>query len=269
MLKFDKTKLTKNLANQNILGPFLDRVFDTFDEPWTFDYEDKVHDNAWHPSGDCTLGVVALYDKATGKSEREPISNSLRKSFMVGHYWHQLIQHVIVTKLEFAEPSAIERRGIKYWGDLTPAQGDPASEWQPHWYLHVGPKPNDFGIPQDHHWVTGSGDVAPLVTPRWQGIVDIKTMSSHQFKQHKLPDWAATKYLCQINIYMDLFDEEQGMILGVNKDAPHDFKEFLYTRDQELIDAIYSKWKFVSECIDNDVVPTEEDNEQFALPIKG
>lgn len=248
-IKFDKSKLVKNLAQGNVLAPFLEREFDTFDEPWTFSYTEKEHDDAWHPSGDCTPKVTDLYAKTQG-AEREPISSSLRKSFMVGHFWHQYIQHIVLHKLEFCEPDAIERKGRDAWGY---GVVDGA------WFDPFEPKP--------YHWVTGSGDIAPLETPKWRGIVDIKTMSSHQFKQGTLPAWAATKYLCQINVYMHLFDEERGLILAVNKDAPHDFKEFSYTRDDALIEAILQKWQFVSECLDNNVIPTEEDDERLALPI--
>lgn len=250
-VKFDKTKLTKSLAQNNVLAPFLDRAFETFDEPWTFDYTEKVGDDAWHPSGDCTPKVTTLYAKASGDKERESITGSLRKSFMVGHYWHQLIQYIIVNKLGFATDNDIERKGVKVW--------------QPY------PKPDD-GKALPYHWVTGSGDIAPMTTPRWTGIVDIKTIGGAQFKEcqttKKLPPRFDSKYTAQINIYMDLFDQEKGLILGVNKDSPHDFIEFQFERNQQLIDAIYAKWHFVSECLDNGTVPTEEDDKRFALPVK-
>ena len=264
-VKFDKTKLTKSLAQNNILVPFLDRAFETFDEPWTFDYTEKVGDDAWHPSGDCCPSVTALYAKAMGK-ERDIITGSLRKSFMVGHYWHQLIQYIVVEKLQFAEWDAIERKGQKTWGmpafaDCTMhcigGHSEHCEAWRP-----IGPQP--------YHWVTGSGDFAPLRAPRWTGIVDIKTIGGAQFKEcvtsKKLPPRFDAKYTAQINIYMDLFDEEKGLILGVNKDSPHDFIEFQFNRNQELIDAIYAKWRFVSGCLDKGEEPTEEDNKQFTLP---
>lgn len=261
-VKFDKTKLTKSLAQNNILVPFLDRAFDTFDEPWTFDYEEKGVDDAWHPSGDCIPQVTTLYANTVdaykhitngGKVQRasKDISGSLRKSFMVGHYWHQLIQYIIVNKLEFATNDDIERKGKRAWGDVTcPGVGDP--------------------VYPPYHWVTGSGDIAPMRTPRWTGIVDIKTIGGAQFKEcqatKKLPPRFDSKYTAQINIYMDLFDQDKGMILGVNKDSPHDFIEFQFNRNQKLIDAIYTKWRFVSECLDEGIEPTEEDNKKFALP---
>lgn len=253
-IKFDKTKLTKNLGQNNILVPYLDRVFDTFDEPWEFKYESKKSDDAWHPSGDCTPGVTTLYKKATSEKQ-ERATGPVLKSFMVGHFWHQLIQHVIVHKLELCGPEVIERKEQKVWGTL----------WEP----------EDWEIPppKAYHWVTGSGDIAPLETKRWRGIVDIKTIGGEQFKTCKttkrLPARFESKYLCQIQIYMDLFQEEKGLILGVNKDSPHDFIEFQYQRDQRLIDAIYNKWKYVSECLDRKEAPTEEADKEFVLPLRG
>lgn len=240
--KLDRTKLVRNLATGNVLAPFLEREFERFDEPFTFTYTTKEHDDAWHPSGDCLPVASALYEKATSQDE-EIHTSTLRKSFMVGHYWHQVIQYIILHKLEFCAPEAIERRGLVAWGF------------------------RDTMKPKPYQWVVGSGDIAPLKTPKWQGIVDIKTMSSNQFKQNKIPDWAADKYLCQLNMYMHLFDEDKALILAVNKDAPHDFKEFSYIRDQQLIDAIFKKWNFVGECIATETVPTKQDDKEYSLPI--
>lgn len=248
---FDRSKLNRNLNRGSILVPHLDRVFNTFDEPWEFKYEEKVGDDAWHPSGDCIPSPSVLYAKAKS-TEREPISGSLRKTFMVGHFWHQLLQHVILHKLEFCTPEAIEVKGKRIW-----AEDD---SW--------GPTPSArLPRPKPYHWATGQGDVAPLDTGKWKGVLDIKTMSAFQFGQSTLPEWAANKYIAQINIYMDFFNLEQGLILAVNKDSPHEFKEFTFIRDQPLIDAIYDKWKFVGECLASGTRPTEIDDESFSLPI--
>lgn len=239
---FDRSKLNRNLNRGRILVPHLDKVFETFDEPWEFKYEEKKSDDAWHPSGDCIPVASALYKKAS-TNERESIGGSLRKTFMVGHFWHQLLQHIILHKLEFCAPEAVEVKGINVWG------------W------------GDDTMPAPYQWATGAGDIAPLDTGKWQGVLDIKTMSAFQFNQPTLPEWAAAKYTAQINIYMDFFDLEQGVILAVNKDSPHEFKEFPFVRDQALIDAIYRKWKFVGECIAQDVIPLDVDDVEYALPI--
>lgn len=260
MLKFDlkkaapdKSKLVKNLAKGNVLVPYLDRAFNTFDGPFEFKYESKKTDDAWHPSGDCTPTVTELWHKAKGTGDEWVISGSLRKTFMVGHYWHQLLQHLVVDVLEMAPLESVERSGSKGWGPLKLVMEQevlPVQQWH-----------------RPYHWVSGSADIAPLETKTWKGLVDFKTMSSHQFKQNSLPEWCAGKYKCQMNIYMDLFDLDKALIVGVNKDSPHDFKEYEFARDQNLIDAIYAKWEFVSELLDQDAEPSEADDIAFELPL--
>ena len=76
----------------------------------------------------------------------------------------------------------------------------------------------------------------------------------------------AAKYECQMNIYMDLFEYDRALIVAVNKDTPHDFKEFEFRRNQPLIDMIYEKLKFVADCIVDEERPDAEDDEAFPLP---
>lgn len=267
--KLDKSKLTKGLLKKEKLAPYLDKVLRTFDEPFTFDYSPKGTDDAWHPSGDCTPSILELWSKANhhldtvealkGDTDVEVLPAetppSLRKSFMVGHYWHQLIQYLIVNKLEFCAPESIERKGQKVWTDSQFATatvgkfGLTSKDWHP----------APFG------WATGSGDVAPLCLPKgWEGIMDIKSMSSRTFNQSTVP--FADKYECQINIYMDFFEMEHGLILGVNKDTPHDFKEFEFARNQPLIDVIYEKWEIVSAYLESGDIPEDI---QIELPLSG
>lgn len=256
-MTFDRDKLVKNLANDMILVPYLDKVFAEFDDPWTFDYTEKEVDDAWHPSGDCTPLASELYQKALNHGNAGPrqISGGLRKAFMVGHFWHQLIQHVVVAKLGFCTPDQIERKGMNRWDTL-----------------FTGDLPHPVTVPKPFHWVTGSGDFAPLTAPNgWSGIVDIKTMSSTDYKKASttglLPARFEIKYICQMNIYMRLFDQPQAMILGINKDSPHAFTEFTFVRNDDLIAAIYDKWKFVSQCLDEGREPTKEEDEEYSLPI--
>lgn len=266
MLKFDRSKLVKNLAQGRILIPYLDRVFDTFEEPWAFAYTEKEIDDAWHPSGDCTPSVTTLYDQAKLRMAAGPervrpeFSGALRKSFMVGHFWHQLLQYIILNKLEFCKPEAIERVGQYVW-DWQVKDDVTFEDYREN---------QETNEPAPFHWVRGSGDIVPLVAPGgWTGLVDIKTMSSQQFKQNVIPAWAAAKYECQMNVYMQLFDQPQAMILAVNKDAPHDFKEYIFDRNQSLIDTIFKKWEFVSGCLDLGIAPIEDDNDMFPLKTTG
>jgi hypothetical protein len=244
MKKLDKSKLVMSLSKKEKLAPYLDKAIQEFDEPFKFDYEPKKADvvPAWHPSGDCTPTVEQLYKQATKTLSDEPPRLILpQKAMMVGHYWHQFLQHIVLEKLEFCEPDAIERKGVRTW-------------------YHRKCKPYQFAI--------GSGDVAPIELPRgWKGIVDFKTMGSGSFKQAALPEMFAGKYEAQINIYMDFFNEERAMLLCINKDTPHDFKEIIFVRNQPLIDLIYEKWEFVSRCISEGSMPLE--HVEPILPFSG
>ena len=252
MLKLNKSQITRNLGRKYKLVPFLEKVFNNFDEPWEYKYEEKEKDDAWHPSGHCTPLATELWGVTQGEDSFGPVSGTLRKSFQVGHFWHQLLQYIILHKLEFCAPEAIERRGKRVWDEIGT----------------VGINKSGLtGIfkPKPFCWATGSGDVAPIEVPNWRGIVDFKTMSSHQFKQASIPQWAAAKYECQINLYMDFFDEGEAIIVPINKDTPHDMKEFLYERNQPLIDIIYEKLEFVSVCLEAESPPTKADDEMFKL----
>ena len=245
-----KSKFAKNIT-KDILAPHLDIYFSKEVTDFTFALEPKKKDDAWHPSGDCTPSVTELYAMALERQAGRSGSR-VSKAFPVGHFWHQLLQKAVVD-LGFATPEAIERRGMKVWAE--------DNSW--------GPTPSaKLATPKPFHWSTGMGDVAPLTVPNQPPMVlDFKTMSNAQFGKPEtpMPGWIAQKYEAQINIYMDYFDYNHAMILAVQKDTPHGFKEFIYERNQDLIDAVYDKWYFVSECLDNEAGPDEEDDKEYSL----
>jgi hypothetical protein len=252
MPTFDRSKIVRGLAQGQILVPYLNRVLADFDEEWGFEYNSKEGDDGWHPSGDCVPPVTELYAQATGQVVLRSFGPNTHKSFMVGHFWHQWLQYIVLEKLGLCDESAIERKGSQVWGTI-PNMGGPRMK----------------GLRDPYHYVTGTGDIAPLVTPKWRGIVDIKTMSTAHFNEPGLPERYANTYLCQINIYMHLFEEERALILAVQKDSPHELKEFEFVRDDALINAILDKWRFVSQCIDEGWTPTKNDDATHKLPLKG
>lgn len=230
--KTDKSKIVRNLGKKYKYVPYLERAIGTFEDEWQFVYQEKEHDHHWHPSSHCVEPATHLYAIATGQVEPEVFGASLRKIFQVGHFWHQWLQYVTLHKLEMCKPEAVERKGKREWGK--------------------GP----------YHAVAGSGDLAPLEAPNWTGLVDYKTMNAANFSQQGLPPRFEAKYECQINVYMDLFDTAEAIILPINKDTG-EFKEFLYERNQPLVDVIYEKFEFVSACLDTGEVPTKADDEMF------
>lgn len=246
-LKLDKSKMVTNLVRRSKFVHHLDRAIGQGDFVWNFDYEPKLGDTGWHPSGHCTPTPAELYHMAVNPQPRD-ISVSLFKTFMVGHFWHQYLQWITVEILDFAKPEAVERRGTKGWGDSV-LSGE---------VRHY----------RDWHYATGSGDLAPIYVPtHGEYLVDFKTMGSHMFKPNVPPGDTIVKWECQANIYMDFFDLERALIVGICKDTPHDFKEFEFRRNQPLVDAIYGKWKLVSACIEEGVEPPID--EEVHLPLEG
>ncbi len=232
--KADKSKIVRNLGKKYKYVPYLEKAIATFKDEWQFVYQEKEHDHHWHPSSHCVIPATELYAIATGQVESEPISGSLRKTFQVGHFWHQWLQYITLHKMEMCKPEAVERKAKREWGK------------------------------GKYHAVAGSGDLAPLEAPNWTGLVDYKTMNVANFKQQGLPPHFEAKYECQINVYMDLFDTAEAIILPINKDTG-EFKEFLYVRNQPLVDVIYEKFEFVSVCLDAEEPPTKADDEMFAF----
>lgn len=262
-----KYNFNKNLVKRHKLVGYLDRYLSKEVTDFKFEYKPKEADDAWHPSGHCTDPPEALYNYATtylsGNFTTKEWGVEMLKTFLVGHFWHQLLQKAVLD-LGFAQPEHIEVRGSRVWGktvgflNIHPGlEGDPAQK-------------SLTGIGEPFHWATGAGDVAPCSIPKYGDyVVDFKTMGGYQFKTAGIPEFFAEKYEAQINIYMDFFDLEKGLIVAIQKDSPHEMKEFEFERNQELIDVIYDKWQFVSECLDEGEPPTRLDNDAFQLPFTG
>jgi hypothetical protein len=238
-IKLENSDFVRNLVKDHKLVGALDKVIAGDEFEWEAKFGPKYGDDAWHPSGHCVPSALTLYESALlAEEDRRPKPASLKKAFCVGHFWHAYIQHIVVEKLGWASWDEIEAVGKVRWGD--------------------GP----------YQWATGAADIAPCHIPvHGDYLVDIKTMSPFDYKQLGLPQWLAAKYECQINIYMDWFDLEKAIILCVQKDSPHAFKEFEFRRNQPLIDAIYSKWKLVGACLEAKEVPPEDYD--IELPVLG
>lgn len=236
-----KLNFRRNLVKRHKFVGYLDEWLASEPEGFEYKHVVKQDDNAWHPSGHCVPNVTELYHYAITPHEAKEYGPNTIKNFSIGHFWHQLLQYGTL-QLGLAAPDAIERVGVKVWGfdsDLEPTP---------------------------YHWCRGAGDVAPLVLPKYgEYLVDFKTMSGRHFKEVGLPSGFEERYEAQINIYMELFDLEKALIVGVQKDTPHEFKEIEFIRNQPLIDAVLRKWEFVSECIDVGESPTRMDNDYFSL----
>lgn len=256
MPKFTLKDFRQEMGAKWKLVPHLERCIQEFDEEWTFTYQPKEHDLYWHPSSDCVPTASELYDSAQHRlnSEHdETFARKMRKYGMIGHFWHQYLQHLLV-RYDMCGQTDIERRGTKFWGK----NGDAI--------YNIGESTLDA---RPFHACTGAADVAPINIPRYgEYLVDFKTMASAHYKAVTLPPFFAEKYECQINIYLDFFDLDKALVVGINKDTPHDMKEFEYRRNDELVAAIYDKWKFVADCLEHGDRPSDIDDANFPLPLE-
>lgn len=266
----DHDKIVKSLGARYKLVPHLDMAIGEGEFEWDAHFEAKASDDAWHPSGDCTPSLHELYLKASGRAEPENIPVTLRKIFIIGHFYHQYFQWIVEHKLGFAGSDDIERRGLHVWGRRPhPAHlsAEPVTTTTTEGTLHVeGGVHRWEGSPRPYHWATGSGDIAPCKIPGvGEFAIDFKTMNPRMFATGPSPEYMA-KWECQGNIYLDFFDMERILFVGVDK-SNGEMKEWEFHRNQPLIDAIYDKWKLVSECLDAEIEPPVD--EPWPLPLKG
>lgn len=258
-LKADNSRITRNLGKKYRLVPYLEKAISEFDGEWQYSYKEKGNDHHWHPSSHCTLTPSQLFAVATETYESEPWPTSTLKAFQVGHFWHQWLQYIVEHSLHFATAEEIERHAVHSWGYSLDEKETPISSatWKP--------KP--------YHSVAGSADIAPCTTPNWSGGVDFKTMNVRDFalaEKQVLSQYNADKYECQLNLYMDLFDEDEWLLVAVQKESPHNFAEILYRRNQPLIDHLYDKFKYVTDAIDaGEAISTLEDDEWPKMPLAG
>lgn len=243
-IKLKASDLVRNLTSKYRFIPMLEKSIADNDYEWEFKYKTKKGDDAWHPSGDCTPDIQTLYHLAKDRLDEDSKSSSpsvsLRKTFMVGHFWHQWLQFHAV-KSGLVAKDAIERPGTRAWG-----------------HSSVGTHP--------FHWARGSADIAPWTLDGEDWVIDFKTMRQGDFKLETPPERFADKWECQVNIYMDFFGYEKACIIGVDK-VEGTMKEFVYYRNQPLVDAIYDKWEIVSGYLDLDEEPPT--SAHIELPLKG
>lgn len=252
----DDLQFVKNLATNYKLVPLLERAVERWgDDEWSFEYQPKQEDDAWHPSGHCTPSIYDLYMSV--KHPEKDDRSRMHKTFMVGHFWHQYLQWVMEVD-ELVKPENIERRGLKGWGEMGSKQDE----------VRYFPHLKDPILWKPYHWASGAADIAPCTIPgHGDYLIDFKTMKSMDFRRQDPPAWAVDKWECQANVYLDFFDLDKAIFVGINKDSPHDLKEWEFHKNQPLIDAIYQKWELVGMCLEEGIEPPQD--EDIELPLRG
>lgn len=211
----------KDLAKREILVPHINNYLARADFPEKFDVEirtSKEPDDAFHPSSDCYPCECELYAKFSGQAEKQELTATSHKNFFVGHFWHGILQDILCDKLEFCDPTDVEKE--LRWQDY---------EW----------------------WARGFADIAKCDIPgKGSYLIDFKTMNSFSY-QKPSPDLLA-KWELQVACYMAWDNRvESAIIIGIQKDTPHEFKEFVFHRNDDILNPIYEKWTSVAKAIKN------------------
>jgi hypothetical protein len=212
----------KDLAKKEILVPHINNYLARADFPETFDIEirtGKEPDDAYHPSSDCYPCECELYNKRMGLAEKQELTATSHKNFFVGHFWHGILQNIICDRLGFCEKEDVEKE-LRY---------------------------------QDHEWwARGFADIAKCDVPgKGSYLIDFKTMNSFSFQKPSVD--LLVKWQLQVACYMAWDNRvDSAIIIGIQKDTPHEFKEFVFQRDDSILEEVYNKWTNVSKSIRNE-----------------
>jgi hypothetical protein len=212
----------KALSGNDIIVPHLNTWFANAEFPDVIPvaiHPNKEEDDAFHPSSalKCAQELYAYFREDLPEERHSADS---QKNFMVGHMYHSLFQWIIVDQLKFAT-----------WDDIE----------QEHDYTFETANGNPFRV-------RGFVDVARCVIPgREPYLLDIKTVNSRIFSGDSLPPTTLAKYQAQVKIYLEFVDLEHAIILCLEKDSPHRFKEIMVKRDPAFVNSIMDKWEVVAD----------------------
>jgi hypothetical protein len=230
-----KSKLLKNLVadSGSLLVPHIDAYLarGKFPETWDIEIRNyKPEDPHFHPSSHCYVEPKQLYRMMMKLDPKEPINSGLRKTFDCGHMWHGYVG-AILTEMRFVKLSNVER--------------------------HI-----EHAVSTKRGFCVGSGtaDLVDVEIPghgKW--LVDMKTMNTNEFNSGPT-DFTMKKWIAQVNCYGDWLGTDQMMVLAIQKDSPHMFKEFIINRDEQLLDQIYDRWTYTAECLRTQTEPDQDWN---------
>ena len=218
------TQFARNLGKNEILVPHLNNWFanGVFPDEIPFViHPNKEDDDAFHPSS-ATLCSRALQAKLDGILPKQENRMESQKNFMFGHYSHALLQWVCVEQLGFA-----------VWDDI---------EKDCDYYLLTDKGGNEYRV-------RGFPDIAKCTVPNVDPfLVDIKTCTAQLYGQSNLPPFLLEKYQAQVKIYLDFEGLDKGIILLVEKDSPHRFKEIVVERDDRYVSKTIARWESVVDA---------------------
>jgi hypothetical protein len=219
---------TLGVGQGNILSPHIDIFLADHNEfaPTIKVGGIKVDDGHFHPSGHCLMSEDELFDDRYLQGEGAPgLTAATKKTFDCGHMWHGYIQAALV-EMGFVKTENVEHKFVR---DL-PVY--------------------DLPLPLSTR-ISGTVDLLDVKIPgRGKWLVDIKTASVATFNRIEQTD-LFEKYRAQVNVYGDQMGSNQMLILVIQKDSPHLFREIQIQRDESLLEGIYQRWINVAKELDH------------------
>lgn len=213
-------RLTDKIASGDLLTPHLERELVTRGEGvWPEEYAIRVYnkerqfDGFFHPSSHADAAELQLFYEFNPeyKTYRPALSAGTIMTFQVGSAYHALIQSMLI-ELGFTTPEEVEVSFV----DKT-------------------------------RWCSGTMDIRRLTLP--SGATTMVEIKSAGWTPKEVP----LNYQKQFQVYMDLGDDEpqeEGLMLFLQKTAPHNFREFRIKRDEIMLHNIYRKWDRVREALE-------------------
>lgn len=224
---------TMTIGQGSILVPHINAYQDRgkFPDAWNItlpQWTSSGTSKYFRPSRDCFTPPKQLWLEKKGLAEPEkPITASLRRTFDVGAFWHDYLAQILI-EMKFVKPENVEVR-VKEKISTEIGSAD----------------------------VAGVADLVDVEIPGYgKWLIDMKTMRKDDFG-HGLDQHKQLQYNAQLNIYGDLLNCDQMMILAIEKDSPHRLREFIIPKDTHLVADIYDRWTYTSHCLEIDTEPDD------------
>jgi hypothetical protein len=206
-------------AEEDLIVPYIDSYLSAHTNTGTYEVvnEHKPPDSFFHPSGDCLKCKRLLFfqksERFTFPCEAQPAS--LTRVFHVGQAIHSLVQ-TWVKKM-----SDLDNYPCSVFGAETEAYAEELN-------------------------IRGSiDDIVRFPSGRIY-VLEIKTMNSNQFSRLTSPK---PEHKLQVQVYMHVRGIGCAIVLYINKDYPHDFKEFKVVYDRGQVDVALRRWAKVKEAL--------------------
>lgn len=200
----------KSLARKDVLAPLYDAYFAKarFPDVMTLNVDmNKVGDGsypAYHPSkaGEC---MRVQFATRSGDIPPERFGATEQKRFFWGKVIHEVYQRILVNELSLADETEIEK---EYDG------------------IHTTDVGNELRV-------RGFADVARCAIPGFgEALIDYKSTAAYN---GNISPFFQRLYEAQIQLYLELFDIDQGIILYIEK-ASHKHSEKVVHRDKSQFD---------------------------------